>query len=471
MSRFNLKVDNTTQNLAGGKAFMLVPKMELFFSCATTFLEDKFYQKGDQRIDRIKELCDKVDYPFISKLAVYCRKKLHLRSISHLLVSILAKKHSAMQTIEALAERPDDLTEILALIGRPIPKSVKRGIRHALYKFNRYQLAKYKMEDKKIKLVDVFNLVHPKPQFATEEQKNAWKDLMTGKLKCEDTWESKLSAGQNKKEVWHNLLDEHKLGYMALLRNLRNIEECGDEELIKMACQRLIDEEAIIKSKQLPFRFFTASQQVSNQKVLQAVNKAFEISLKNVPEFEGKTLIAVDGSGSMKGDPLQKAAIFAGCLFKKNDADLIIYADNYKEAKLLSPDSLLSIINGIINNAKGGGTNTGIVFEFATRKSTKYDRIIILSDNESWQYNAQQAYNDYRKLNDCQIFAVDIAGYGTTDLTSPKVFHLAGWNDKIFDLFKLIEDKEKIISIIENYNIEKYARKTTDAESIQDNND
>ena len=31
-------------------------------------------------------------------------------------------------------------------------------------------------------MIDLFNLVHPKAQHATDEQKEAWKDLMEGNL-------------------------------------------------------------------------------------------------------------------------------------------------------------------------------------------------------------------------------------------------------------------------------------------------
>ena len=35
------------------------------------------------------------------------------------------------------------------------------------------------------------------------------------------------AKGANKREVWERLLAERKLGALALLRNLRNMEEAG----------------------------------------------------------------------------------------------------------------------------------------------------------------------------------------------------------------------------------------------------
>ena len=109
---------------------------------------------------------------------------------------------------------------------------MKKGFATALGRFDDYQLAKYKGEGKEVKLVDVVNLVHP-----TQTAKNnfAISKLVNGELKSHDTWESELSAAGNdteaKKTVWNRLLDERKLGYFALLRNLRNIISLGDESL------------------------------------------------------------------------------------------------------------------------------------------------------------------------------------------------------------------------------------------------
>ncbi len=61
MSRFNTEVDNTTANLAGGKAFKMNAEQELLHAVLTTFLEDKFYESGSERIDRIRTLVDKVN--------------------------------------------------------------------------------------------------------------------------------------------------------------------------------------------------------------------------------------------------------------------------------------------------------------------------------------------------------------------------------------------------------------------------
>lgn len=466
MSKFNeAKPTTKVANLAGGKAFKHDSKTELILAVLTTFLEDKYYESGADRMKRITELVNSTDDMFVAKLAVVARNQFHLRSVSTLLISLLSKKHRGddlvKRVIEKATERPDDLTELVALLKKPIPKQVKRGIRHALLKFSPYQLSKYKCEGKKVKLVDLFNLAHPNPKFATDEQKDAWTKLLKGELKNTETWEARLSSGENKMNVWADLLQADKIGYMALLRNLRNIDKDGDKDTKKLACQYIANEDKVKKSKQLPFRFYSAYDNVENQDMLEAISKALDISLSNVPRLDGKTLIAIDTSGSMGGDPIKKASIFAAALFKSNDADLIQYNTSVGTFKIMRGDSTLTLANHIIRNANGGGTQTALVYEYALEqleKGIKYDRIIILSDNESWVegsygYSVQTIYNEYRKKNDCYIYCFDLQGYGTKDISSSKALHLGGYSDRIFDFMNSLEKEDSLIKLIEETQI------------------
>lgn len=456
MSYFNKKTPGTkTINLAGGKAYSHNPEMELVTAVLTTFLENKYYESGESRVDRIKNLCRVCDHEFIGKLAVMARTDFNLRSVSHLLVGALARLHRGddlvCRVIEKVAIRPDDLTEIVAYLGKPIPKQVKRGIRHTLLKFNPYQLAKYRGEGKKTKLVDLFNLTHPNPN--KSDHADAWKALIDGTLKNTETWETMLSSGTNKGQVWAKLINEDKLGYMALLRNLRNIDEQASQDVKAAACAIIANPERVKKSKQLPFRFYSAYEQVKNRQMLDAISSALDYSVSNVPELSGKMLIGVDVSGSMKGDPIKKASIFAAALMKKNNADVILYDDAIRDFKFISSSPVLALAEKIQNEATGGGTETSLVFKYATFKN--YDRIVILSDNESWidlywgSSETQLAYNEYRQTGaNPFVYAIDIEGNGTKDITSNRVYHLVGWSERIFDFMQWIEKENQMVDFV-----------------------
>jgi hypothetical protein len=469
MGKFSKKLQPAkTVNKAGGFAYSHDVQTELVFAVLTTFLDDKYYEKGAERISRIEDLVLKNKPEFVANLAVVARKEFNLRSVSTLLIGLLARTHKGdslvKDTIVKAATRVDDLTELVAYMGTPLPKQVKRGVRNALFKFNRYQLAKYKGEGNEVSLVDVFNLVHPKVQHASEEQAQAWADLMKGNLKSFDTWETEISncKPEEKKSKWQSLVAENKLGYMALLRNLNNLIKVGvEDQYIDMAVGKLSDEAEVRKSKQLPFRFVTAYENVSgNRKLSNAISVAMDIAVGNAPKFEGNTLIAVDVSGSMSGDPINKASIFAATLFKSHpNADLILFDERVSEVNIGDRLPVIDLAQQIKKLATGGGTNTSLVFQFAEKKGKKYDRIIILSDNQSWQDSygwgstggTQKYYEAYRKIADPVVYAIDIQGYGTKDITAGKVFHLAGWSERVLDFIKESEKGNALIKYIEDY--------------------
>lgn len=483
--RFNAKKPTTkTTNLAGGRAFSMSKEMELVHAVLTTFLDDKFYESGNDRIDRIAELVKKNDPKFVSNLATVARQEFHLRSVVVVLIGELAKVHHGdslvKETIVRTTQRVDDLIELVSYFKKDkiaLPKQVKRGIRNALLKFNRYQLAKYRAEGKTTSLVDVFNLTHPKPKHANDEQKQAWKDLMEGKLTSFDTWETEISNAKTdaaRRRAWELLIQTNKLGYMALMRNLNNLIKYDvSAETLNMVVGKLTDRDEVKRSKQLPFRFYTAFENVQgSRKLSDALSIAMDHAVDNVPELSGRTLIAVDCSGSMKGETIEKAAIFAATLVRANEnAELVMFDTSLKSLTVSGRTPVIDIARHIISEATGGGTETSLVFKYCMDKKKEFDRIIILSDNESWQesYDASPLryrlagrnpgpgvnafYNEYKRVMnaDPYVYAIDIAGYGTKDIAGTKVFHLGGWSARLLDFVGAMERGETLVDYVREY--------------------
>ncbi|MDR2574662.1 MAG: TROVE domain-containing protein [Desulfovibrio sp.] len=161
----------------------------------------------------------------------------------------------------------------------------------AFQKFDAYQLAKYDRPGP-VKLRDVLFMVHAKPKDG--EQAATWKQLAEGTLPSPDTWEVALSSGTDKKETFTRLLRENRLGYLALLRNLRNMAESGvDEQLVTDALL-----EGAVRSKALPFRFVAAAKAAP---VFEPVlDRAMQMTLATLDALSGKTTVVVDVSGSME---------------------------------------------------------------------------------------------------------------------------------------------------------------------------
>lgn len=466
MSRFNERKETGVLNLAGGKAYKEPKELQLLSLLLTSFGDDKTYRNANDTFAKLDELIKDCDKSFCAKAICYARREFGMRTITHYAASVLAKyigsETWAKDFFAKVVYRPDDMTEIIACHlsrNQKISNAMKKGFAKAFGEFTDYQLAKYRGDGNKVKLVDVVNLVHP---IQTEKNNGAIEKLVNGTLKSFDTWEVELSAAggdkDKKRKVWHDLIMENKLGYFALLRNIRNIVNLGDDELNNIAFNALLNENAIHKSLVLPFRFATAYRELSSidAKAMKTISKACEIACDNVPKLQGKTLIALDVSGSM-ANVADIAALFAAVLLKTNDCDLIKFSYDSQYKIVNTDDSLMTIKDRL--RFAGGGTNFVSIFEAANKK---YDRIILLSDMQAWVQNSyyfkspSAAYNFYKeKYNkDCKMYSIDLAGYGTLQVPEKDVYCLAGFSEKIFDIMKYLEeDKDALLNVVNSYQL------------------
>lgn len=462
MARFNGKKEEALANLAGGKAYKESNELQLLSMLLTSFGDDKTYRSANDMFERLNELIKGCDKLFCAKAICYARREFGMRTVTHYAASVLAKyisgKNWASDFFSKVIYRPDDITEIVAchlLHKEKLSNAMKKGFAKALGTFTDYQLAKYRGEGNNVKLVDVVNLVHPKQ---TEKNNGAIEKLVNGTLKSFDTWEVELSAAGNdtekKRQAWYRLVSENKLGYFALLRNIRNIVQLGDDELKDVALKALLNENAIHNSLVLPFRFATAYKELSSidAKAMKTISKACEIACDNVPKLDGKTLIALDVSDSM-GKVADIAALFAAVLLKTNDCDLIKFSYGSTYQFVNTEDSLMTIKDKL--RFAGGGTNFVSIFKTANKK---YDRIILLSDMQAWIgfSSPSAAYNAYKKRynNNCKMYSIDLAGYGTLQIPEKDVYCLAGFSEKIFDIMRYLEeDKDALLNAVNAYNL------------------
>ena len=513
--RPEIRADST--NLAGGRAFGQSPELEFASMLLTSFVSDQFYRKEAETLERVPQLLDGgVSHEFAAKAAIYTRDQFNMRSILHVVAAELAARVKDSQWMRPFVRdvivRVDDMLEILAYYegkyGRqPVPNALKRGMRDAFAKFDGYQLAKYGGERSAVKLVDVVNLVHPVP---TELNRDALNQLVADKLRSTDTWESRLSqAGQAdesevnrsemKAEAWAGLVRSRKIGYMALVRNLRNILEDAPQ-VVSDAADMLVQQELVWRSRLLPFRFVTSRDELLKWRedrrvarkagnsfwsrlvraykgipepmapepepvvdpvdlLLEALDRAADLALANVPKLEGRTLVVVDGSGSMtwNGGPIKIASLFAAVILRTNpEADLMMFDTDARYLSINPEDSVLAVQRQIEDRAKGGGTNFNAVFDRATKV---YDRVVILSDMQGWMaggYNRvgapTEAFAGYRKRTgaDPKVFSFDLQGYGTLMFPERNVYALAGFSEKVFDVMALLErDREALVHEIE----------------------
>lgn len=493
MSKFNppARVNPTaTTNKAGGQAFEQSPKLKLVSLLLTWFVNAQFYRSEKTGDKELKQAIEQVDPEFAAKAAIFARTRWGegMRSVTHLTAAYIAKtatgKPWARKFYYSIVKRLDDIMEILSVhlstkpngkARNPIPNAMKRGFRDALGKFDAYQMAKYRKEGHGLSLLDVVRLLHPKPN---ERNAEAFKQLREGKLKNTQTWEATVSAaGQTattaaekqeaKGQAWKQMVTSKKLGYMALLKNLRNIADTNDEETVRAACEQLTDAKQIEKAGLFPFRYLIAYDELlkatgteSTRNMLVAISEAIEVSMSNIPKLSGKTLVVLDVSSSMTsgkvaGSNLNTAeagALFAASMLKAWRCDFITFDGAARYVSYNPIDPLLTMTRGF--RFIGGSTNFHTIFSAANKP---YDNIVIISDMQGWagrNYTqppsaALATYRQQYKVK-TRVYSWDMAGYGTMQFPEDRVFALAGFSDQNFEVMTLLqEDPNALVHEIE----------------------
>src|SRR5579871_5555400 len=290
----------------GARARRFTPEDELKRSLMNCLLwEDQFYEDGVSIAERMAKLVLAVAPETAAALAVEAREVMKLRHAPLLIVREMARYPShrglVADTLDRIIQRPDELTELLAIywadvLGplqqrkrQPVSAQVKKGLAKALTKFDAYQLAKYD-RDGPVRIRDVLFLVHAKPKDAAQEK--VWKELVDGTLAAPDTWEVGLSSGKDKRETFERLIAEKRLGGLALLRNLRLMQNAGVPQPTIAAAIA-----AMRTDRVLPYRFIAAARHAPDFEP--ELESAMLKSLKDHARLAGATRLLIDVSGSM----------------------------------------------------------------------------------------------------------------------------------------------------------------------------
>ena len=345
--------------------------------------EDEFYEDGKAIADRIVENALLVKPEELASLAIEARKVFNLRHVPLLLLDILSKTGPQLmaETTSRVISRADEMSELLAVHWRdgrkPVPRQMRKGLARAFAKFDEYRLAKYD-RDSAIKLRDVLRIARPKP--ANDEQSALYKRVKDRTLKIPDTWEVALSGGANKKEAFERLLKEDQLGYLALLRNLRNMAQAGvDDSLVR---------DAIIARNggaqmMFPFRFIAAARAAPQYEPW--LDMALQEAITELPIYDGKTVILIDVSGSMywamssKSDMKRIDAAAALGAIVPGDIKLFTFSNHIVE---IPPRRGMAGVDAIMNSQSHGSTNLGAALSWLDL-NVKADRLIVVTDEQS----------------------------------------------------------------------------------------
>jgi hypothetical protein len=399
------------------------------------------------------------------------------------------------RVVASALRRADEPGELIgywrSAYGRRMPIALKRGIATAVHElYGEFALLKYDSRDAAVRFGDVVELVNPRYhnrshgtwrdalyRYAIERRHGRGNDipaelamiranaelraraatdfavlLDAGALAAAGmTWEDALSlAGTSpagarvaKGDLWSALIPS--MGYFALLRNLRNLDEAGvPDEVAEQVARRLADPAQVARSRLFPMRFLAAYQAVPSLRWAYPLERALQASLGNVPRLAGRTLVLVDRSGSMFG-PVSKmsqltnadaAAIFGTVLAQRSEqADLVEFGTFSQPVRFAADESALTVLKRFTGL---GGTNTAEAIRRHYRRGY-HTRVILVTDEQaSWRAGADPLL---AVPPDIPVYTWNLAGYrlghGESGLGSRHTF--GGLSDKAFRLIPLLE--------------------------------
>jgi hypothetical protein len=495
----------------GGIGFSRDPKSELFLLAVTNMVsEQTFYEGGKERDQRFVNLIRQVaieDPDWVARFVPYLRDTLNMRSASvvmaaELVRAALAAKDTRVNlrsVVGSAIVRADEPAEMLAYwtanYGRRIPQPVKRGVADAVARlYTERNTIKYDGSASAWRFGDVVDLVHPAPthtwqtalykylldarhkrdNLSTENLPTLTANRAAMALSTEEfraafsaefvqnaglTWETASSKyGALDARFWEAMIPS--MGYMALLRNLRNFDEANVSGSIKMqVALRLAAPEEVAKSRQLPLRFYSAWANAKGMAWGMALENALNLSLANVPALPGRTLVLVDMSGSMNS-PLsarskiardKAAAVFGSAIALRSDkANLVQFGTGSEEVHFHAGDSVLRTVDRFKNM---GGTQT---MEAILKHYDGQDRIVILTDEQAFAWGDDRAFAyafgiGYRRGGEAgmqqveaiaaPIYTFNLAGYEHGHLPSGSAnrFTFGGLTDAGFKAIALLE--------------------------------
>lgn len=447
---------DTSEKLAGGFGNYVAkqsPEALLRRSVMSCLLwEDLAYESGLDVANNIASLIPKVDPKTCYEIAIEARNVQKLRHVPLYIARIMAQhpehKKYVGDLLPQIIQRADELAEFVAIYWKdakqPLSKQVKIGLAKSFNKFNEYQFAKYRGDGKDIKLRDVLQLVHPVPE--NQNQSSLYKAILDNTLKTPDTWEVALSSGANKKETWERLIMKKKLGALAFMRNLRNMESVGvDPKVISHGF------ETINPKWLLPLNYLSASRNAPRWE--HEIETLMLKSLETNQKLSGYTIFVVDVSGSMNSTVSSKSqysrlevaesmAMLASSLCEKISVYVTAGSDwtRTHKTKILAPRKGFAMMDQIESNKGlmgGGGIFTRQCLEYIKEEENGIipDRIIVFSDSQDCDQSKElpKPFGKYNYIVDVSAHkhGVNYDGIWTAEIS--------GWSEGFIPFIMALE--------------------------------
>jgi 60 kDa SS-A/Ro ribonucleoprotein len=502
------------RNEAGGPAYALDSRHALAQFAVTGCFGNVYYATAENQLDQLKKLIEQVDdNVFLAKLAIYSRERAFMKDAPAALLVALAKRDTLL--MQHVFDRVVDNGRILRTVfqmvrsgqfGRnALGSSLKRAFQRWLNGASVEKLLSASI-GRDPELRDILRMARPVPRDNMRRALFGWlsgrdvakwapataedlpeqvqaliacrraetaeaQALIMGELSVR--WDL-LSDAARSPVVWKAIA--RKMGPQALRMNLNTLLRQGvlnDPVMVDFVADRLSDANEIRRSRQFPYQFLAAYQNVAADvphKVRAALHVAAENACENVPRLNGPVVIGLDTSGSMssrvtggrgrgsttKMRCVDVAALFAAAILRRNPDSVVIPFDTQAyEARVDAEDTILGLADRLARYG-GGGTDCSIPLRQAntTLRHRKFAGCVLVSDNQSWVYNhspfGNGAHGSTGLASEWQTFVanqrrlgvaspklvcIDIQPYGTTQAPErADILNVGGFSDAVFEV-------------------------------------
>lgn len=516
VSAVKASVTPNTTTYEGGPGHTRDVKSELFQLAVVNMVgESTFYESAGDRDSRYVQLVRQAtldDAEWTGRFLGWLRNVANMRSASLVGAAEYTKARldaglagTSRGVVASVLQRADEPGEMLAYwtsrYGKKFPKPLKRGVADAATRlYTEYSTLKYDTGSHAWRFADVLDLTHPTPkapwqdalfkhaldrrhgrdnlQHMVEHLPMIYRNVVLRSQALDGdfrglldpaelreagmTWEDALSlAGSKvpKAKLWDAMIPS--MGYMALLRNLRNFDEAGiSAKSNAHVLARLANSDEVARSRQFPYRFLSAYLAAPSDRWKQALNDALAYSMANIPELPGRTLILVDTSASMRNSVSAKsqiraidaAALLGVALTHRNTApngrgqvDLHGFADREFRHDVSRGASPLAEVSRFVGRVGEVGHGTDM-WGALRRTYSGHDRVFIVSDMQTVtdRWGGASASVDEIIPPKIPVYGFNLGGYKAAAYAagSPNRHEFGGLNDATLRAIPLLEAGE-----------------------------
>jgi len=442
-------------------------------TCAALLWEDVAYESASTTTGQVAKLIAQCDPLDVAKLALEVRTNQGIRKMPLFMLRELVRRPEARSVVgeylPQVIQRADEPAEFLSLYWKdgktPVAHQVKKGLGKALEKFDAYQFGKYKGLGDEVSLRDVAHVVHARPDKEkrtrlvkgdrkgwTEAQARAqlsereflfWQ-LTNNCLPVPETRETMLSTSgsdEKKRSGFIELIENRKLGSLALLRSLALMEKVGvPKETIRLALSQARPD------RLLPLNFLSAAK--ASAAYVPELTALMKRCMTKFTQLAGTTVIVIDTSGSMYSPVAAKSdfnrvdaacalAIMAQSVCEKSK----VYLTADTTAEVVEPLTLSTNLMHISTNKRlgGGGIYTTRMLKWLqadlASKGVTADRVIVISDSQDCDRNgpAPKPFAQYNYIADISSHkhGVNYDGVWTSEIS--------GWSQSLIEYVAQLE--------------------------------